>query len=242
MSVGMITPAIWGWKYRSSSWRPRKYHGAFEGFGVRLGFASSRRGAFTSVEKMVRVTSTIIIATNSCTRRCGKTFTRSPCSRWTRWMPSGATRASRRCLSSAPAFGAGALPVGGGRGAQRRWARGRADRSSDGNRGRSARAVAVSAGRPPQQRASGRRASARARRARAGRRGRRPPWPCPRPPVARCPWPAPPQGPGRRSPGPGGSLRVPCLPVASLLEGSADAAVLADPPEVDRKEDDQHEG
>src|SRR4029077_18356530 len=26
MSVGMITPAIIGWKYRSSSWRPRKYH------------------------------------------------------------------------------------------------------------------------------------------------------------------------------------------------------------------------
>ena len=81
ISVGKITPAIMGWKYRSSSCRPRKYHGALEGFGVRLGLASSRSGASTNVENAVSSTRTTIIATNSSTSRWGKTFTRSPCSR-----------------------------------------------------------------------------------------------------------------------------------------------------------------
>src|SRR5436305_12963489 len=31
---GMVTPATIGWNMVSSSCRPRKYHGAFDGFGV----------------------------------------------------------------------------------------------------------------------------------------------------------------------------------------------------------------
>src|SRR3989442_309580 len=110
----MITPAIIGWKYRSSSCRPRKYHGALEGFGVRLGLASSRSGAWTKVEKMITAALTMRRLMNSSISRCGKTLTRSPCSRSTRWMPSGATSARSRCLSGAPAFGVGMRPVGGG--------------------------------------------------------------------------------------------------------------------------------
>src|SRR5581483_1298156 len=46
--------------------------------------------------------------------RWGHTLTRSPCSRSTRWMPSGGTSARSRCFSGAPLFGSGTLPVGGG--------------------------------------------------------------------------------------------------------------------------------
>ncbi len=45
---GMVTPATIGWNIVSSSWRPRKYHGAFDGFGVWLRLASSSSGAFTN--------------------------------------------------------------------------------------------------------------------------------------------------------------------------------------------------
>ena len=37
---GMVTPATIGWNIVSSSCRPRKYHGAFDGFGVWLMLAS----------------------------------------------------------------------------------------------------------------------------------------------------------------------------------------------------------
>ena len=33
---GMVTPATMGWNIVSSSCRPRKYQGAFDGFGVKL--------------------------------------------------------------------------------------------------------------------------------------------------------------------------------------------------------------
>ena len=49
---GMVTPATIGWNIVSSSWRPRKYHGALEGFGVSLTLASSSSGAFTKIEKI----------------------------------------------------------------------------------------------------------------------------------------------------------------------------------------------
>ena len=52
--VGMVTPAIIGWNIVSSSWRPRKYHGALDGFGVWLGLASSSSGALTKIEKKSR--------------------------------------------------------------------------------------------------------------------------------------------------------------------------------------------
>src|SRR5262245_26369341 len=48
MKVGSTTPACHGSKKTSISWRPRKYHGAFDGFGVRVGLAGSSSGASTS--------------------------------------------------------------------------------------------------------------------------------------------------------------------------------------------------
>jgi hypothetical protein len=49
----MVTPATIGWNMVRSSCRPRKYHGALDGFGVLLTSASSRSGAFTNTEKIV---------------------------------------------------------------------------------------------------------------------------------------------------------------------------------------------
>src|SRR5262249_50954432 len=48
MNVGSTTPACHGSKKTSISWSPRKYQGAFDGFGVRVGFAGSSSGASTS--------------------------------------------------------------------------------------------------------------------------------------------------------------------------------------------------
>src|SRR6266511_6181128 len=48
---GMVTPATIGWNIVSSSWRPRKYQGALDGFGVRFGLASCSSGALTKIEK-----------------------------------------------------------------------------------------------------------------------------------------------------------------------------------------------
>src|SRR5207245_2327816 len=114
MNPGIVTPATMGWKYRRSSCRPRKYHGAFDGFGVRFGLASSRSGALITVEKMSSAALTTRSATNSSIIRWGNVLTRSPCSRSTRCTPSGATSARRRCLSGAPGLGEGGRPVGGG--------------------------------------------------------------------------------------------------------------------------------
>ena len=49
---GMVTPATIGWNIVSSSCRPRKYHGAFDGFGVWLTLARPSSGAFTNAEKI----------------------------------------------------------------------------------------------------------------------------------------------------------------------------------------------
>src|SRR3954463_2805744 len=48
---GMVTPATIGWNIVSNSWRPRKYHGAFDGFGVWLMFARGCSGALTNTER-----------------------------------------------------------------------------------------------------------------------------------------------------------------------------------------------
>src|SRR5689334_12579855 len=50
---GMVTPATIGWNIVSSSCNPRKYHGAFDGFGVEFTSAKPSSGAFTSAEKIV---------------------------------------------------------------------------------------------------------------------------------------------------------------------------------------------
>src|SRR5439155_5318255 len=77
MKVGSTTPACQGSKKTSISWRPRKYHGAFDGFGVRVGLAGSSRGASTSSDQTI---SRMIIAhaiRNSVRTRCGQVCTLS---------------------------------------------------------------------------------------------------------------------------------------------------------------------
>src|SRR5947199_2231187 len=77
MKVGSTTPACQGSKKTSISWRPRKYHGAFDGFGVRVGLAGSSRGASTSSDQTI---SRMIIAhaiRNSVRTRCGQVWTLS---------------------------------------------------------------------------------------------------------------------------------------------------------------------
>ena len=74
------------------------------------------------------------MATNSSISRCGQTLMRSPCSRSTRWMPSGGTSARSRCFSGAPFFGVGDVARGGGRRAHRRGDRAAARRPPGGRR------------------------------------------------------------------------------------------------------------
>src|SRR5439155_4491691 len=51
---GMVTPATIGWNIVRSSCRPRKYHGAFDGFGVKLTLAVASSGALTKIENTSR--------------------------------------------------------------------------------------------------------------------------------------------------------------------------------------------
>src|SRR5881628_2325151 len=74
MKVGRTTPACQGSKKTSISWRPRKYHGAFDGFGVRVGLAGSSSGASTSSDQTI---SRIMIAhaiRNSLRTRWGQVW------------------------------------------------------------------------------------------------------------------------------------------------------------------------
>ena len=77
---GMVTPATIGWNIVSSSCRPRKYHGAFDGFGVWLTSARPSSGAFTNAEKIEhergqrerrRRTRRRAGAATTCTLSCG---------------------------------------------------------------------------------------------------------------------------------------------------------------------------
>ena len=93
---GMVTPAIIGWNIVSSSCRPRKYHGAFDGFGVWLVLASCSSGALTKIEKTnvnARHTSE---ATNSAASRCGQVCTLSTGEALTSWIEPLLTTVSRR--------------------------------------------------------------------------------------------------------------------------------------------------
>ncbi len=73
MSVGITTPAIHGSKYTSISCKPRKYHGAFAGFMVRLGFAGSSKGAFKVMDQIIKIIVTMMAARNSTRSRNGQT-------------------------------------------------------------------------------------------------------------------------------------------------------------------------
>ena len=83
---GMVTPATIGWNIVSSSCRPRKYHGAFDGFGVWLKLASCSSGAFTKIEKMNVNARQARAATNSATSRCGHVCTLSTGEALTSWI------------------------------------------------------------------------------------------------------------------------------------------------------------
>ena len=74
---GIGTPATIGWNIGKSSCNPKKYHGAFDGFGVSLKLASSNKGGFTNIEKITVNAVIANAATNSTIRRCGQTWTLS---------------------------------------------------------------------------------------------------------------------------------------------------------------------
>src|SRR5678815_3007614 len=75
--LGSTTPACHGSKKTSISCRPRKYHGAFDGLGVRAGFAGSSSGASTSSAHTTSRSSTAMAQRNSARTRCGQVWTLS---------------------------------------------------------------------------------------------------------------------------------------------------------------------
>src|SRR4029079_13426687 len=83
---GRVTPAIIGWNMVSSSCSPRKYHGAFEGFGVRFGLACCNSGALTQMEKKNVNAVQARAATNSATSRWGQVWTLSTGDALTSWI------------------------------------------------------------------------------------------------------------------------------------------------------------
>src|SRR6478736_4385673 len=95
---GMVTPATIGWNIVSSSCRPRKYHGALEGFGVWFGLASCSNGAFTNTEKKNKNAVQASAATNSAASRCGQVCTLSTGLALTSWIEPDLTTVSNRCV------------------------------------------------------------------------------------------------------------------------------------------------
>src|SRR5580658_10940548 len=72
MKLGSTTPAYHGSKNTSISCRPRKYHGALEGLGVRVGLEGSSRGALMVSDQMVRMMMTKHAIRNSLRTRKGQ--------------------------------------------------------------------------------------------------------------------------------------------------------------------------
>src|SRR4026209_2239591 len=83
---GSVTPAIIGWNMVSSSCRPRKYHGAFEGLGVWLMLECCSSGALTQIEKRNVNSKQAREATNSAASRCGHVWTLSTGCALTSWI------------------------------------------------------------------------------------------------------------------------------------------------------------
>src|SRR3954451_9941261 len=107
---GMVTPATIGWNIVRSSCSPRKYQGAFDGFGVRLKLAMPSSGALTNVEKTSRKTVITSEATNSTTSRWGQVWTLSVGVALTSWIePDLTTVSSRWVCPAGPTAGAGPL-------------------------------------------------------------------------------------------------------------------------------------
>src|SRR4051794_10877761 len=113
---GIVTPATIGWNIVRSSWRPRKYQGAFDGFGVWLMSARPSNGAFTSAEKIVTIAVSDSSDANSMDNRCGQVWTLSWASPLVCWIEPALTTVSNRWVwppgptpAGAPADIAGAL-------------------------------------------------------------------------------------------------------------------------------------
>src|SRR5712692_312542 len=70
--VGSTTPAYQGSKNTSISCKPRKYHGAFEGLGVRVGFDGCSSGALSSSDHTVSTMITSSVIRNSLRTRNGQ--------------------------------------------------------------------------------------------------------------------------------------------------------------------------
>jgi hypothetical protein len=108
MKVGTITPAICGSKYDSSSWSPRKYHGAFDGLGVALKFAGSSSGEWMTTDMITSSPVMASSAPNSISIRWGQVLTLSVGSALTFWIARALTTVSRRWVrtpSGVPAGG-----------------------------------------------------------------------------------------------------------------------------------------
>src|SRR5579872_1436896 len=71
MKLGSTTPAYHGSKKTSISCKPRKYHGAFEGFGVRVGLLGSSSGALMVSDQIVSTATTSSDIKNSLRTRNG---------------------------------------------------------------------------------------------------------------------------------------------------------------------------
>src|SRR5581483_10240995 len=122
---GIVTPATMGCQIVRSSWRPRKYHGAFDGFGVWLKFACSRSGARTRAEKIVTSAINVSRETNSLTSRWGQVWTLSCASARVCWIDPALTTVRSRWVwppgpvaveaGAAAAVAAAARPAAAGR-------------------------------------------------------------------------------------------------------------------------------
>ena len=95
---GIVTPAIIGWNIVSSSWRPRKYQGAFDGFGVWLAFECCSSGALTHTENRNVNAVHNRAAANSAASRCGQVCTLSIGAALTSWIEPLLTTVSNRCV------------------------------------------------------------------------------------------------------------------------------------------------
>src|SRR5208282_904624 len=72
MKLGSTTPAYHGSKNTSISCNPRKYHGAFDGLGVRVGFDGCSSGALSNSDHTVNTMITRIDIRNSLRTRNGQ--------------------------------------------------------------------------------------------------------------------------------------------------------------------------
>src|SRR5216684_4999265 len=72
INVGSTTPAYHGSKNTNISCKPRKYHGAFDGFGVRVGFDGCSSGALSSSDHTVNTMITSSVIRNSLRTRNGQ--------------------------------------------------------------------------------------------------------------------------------------------------------------------------